>query len=154
MEGGKCWVAYPWALWRRHELCTLAAGFCTALPSPSGFSPTAVQSNYSSWESPLTLATLLSMQSAQRAQWSVRKTTSCRWKNVFGSQLLCVCACEHASFFKFYFRLPWVNRATQLFGLLCSTSSQFIVAIKNVIVYSLLCNHHCLQREKIVTGKN
>lgn len=42
----------------RYDLCTLAAGFRTALPSPSGPSPGAVESNYLSRDSPLMLAML------------------------------------------------------------------------------------------------
>lgn len=42
----------------RYDLCTLAAGFHMALPSPSGFSPAAVGSNYLSRDAPLMLAVL------------------------------------------------------------------------------------------------
>lgn len=52
----------------RYDLCTLAAGFHMALPSPSGFSPGAVGSNYLSRDSPLMLAVLPVTQSSPLAE--------------------------------------------------------------------------------------
>lgn len=52
----------------RYDLCTLAAGFRMALPSPSGFSPGAVGSNYLSRDSPLMLAVLPVTQSPPLAE--------------------------------------------------------------------------------------
>lgn len=97
------WVAWQWVSWGRYELCTLAAGFHMALPSPSGSSP---------------------------ARAMCAETALCRWKTVFGSQLVCVCACERVCLF---WRLCWANKASRLFGVLCSTSSQFIEAIRTFL---------------------
>lgn len=131
----KGWVVWQRALGCRYELCTLAAALCTALPSPSGFSPTTVQSNYFSWESPLMLAAAAFHTKCAVCFVICECVCVCansflyiyRWKNVFASQLgsMCVCVCSIVDF-----SLPWLNWAIQLFGLLCSTSSQFIVAIR------------------------
>lgn len=141
----RSWVAWHWVL----QAGTVWACSDSTFPHGSARSiwtqPTAVRSNYFSWASPLMLATLPAIQNMRCGRIYVCKQLYTQG----GSRLNRVCVCVST----FYFRLHWVNKAIRLCGLLCSTSSQFIEAIRLFFVSPLLCNHQSVKRVKITFGK-